>query len=132
MSYQFNEEDFDFLTEDEIDDITGMSDLLNLLRSLPDTYISVLDFRRYAEVTSAIARIIKFITDETDVHCIESYFDELLGTTLILSITTDIITISEVQEFCNALSVADTVEITPVSSGAFSVEITFQGVKKPL
>lgn len=57
--------------------------------------------------------------------------DELTGTTLCLDIETSLLAIDSVDKICEALKIADTLEICPLLNGNVSVAMTFQDAWVP-
>lgn len=125
-----NYDEFDFMTDEEIDQITGVDQLLGLLRKLPEEYVSILDFARYKEVTQAIGKIVSIIQKSSDGCTIDQEESGLFSKGINLHIVADIVTTSDLKTLCSALSVASCVEIQPIDGDIFSIDITFDNILK--
>ena len=124
------DENFDFMTDEEIDQITGFDKILDLLRSLPEEYVSVLDIARYKEVSRAIGQIASIIQKSTDRCSIDQEESGLYSKGINLHIVADIITTADIKALCSALSVASYVEIQPINGDMFSIDIKFDNILK--
>jgi len=124
------DENFDFMTDEEIEQITGFDKILDLLRNLPQEYVSILDINRYKEVSKAIAQIAKLLEKSSD----SCYFDQeesgLLSKGINVHVVADIITTSDIKTLCSALSAASSVEIQPINGDIFSIDIKFDNILK--
>lgn len=124
------DENFDFMSDEEIDQITGFDKILDLLRSLPEEYVSVLDIARYKEVSRAIGQIASIIKKSTDRCNIDQEESGLYSKGINLHIVADIITTADIKAFCSALSAASYVEIQPINGDMFSIDIKFDNILK--
>lgn len=124
------DENFDFMSDEEIDQITGFDKILDLLRSLPEEYVSVLDIARYKEVSRAIGQIASIIQKSTDRCSIDQEESGLHSKGINLHIVADIVTTGDIKTLCAALSAASYVEIQPINGDMFSIDIKFDNILK--
>ena len=126
---KLNDEDLEFLSDEEIEDLIGISGLINKLREIPQEYVAVINLPRYAEVVASIKQIAKFIRENADYCDIQVEIDQIVGTSMTVVVTTDLVSVSEINDFCKSLEAATTFEITPVSGNVFSIGLTYEDVK---
>ena len=97
----------------------------------PATIYLVKNKARYAEVMDAIRTICGFATDglnKDGTTFSMPHPDPLLGTSLILEITCDLLVFEDTQKFCAALSKADNFEVRTTNKGKVFIGIVFQDV----
>lgn len=126
---KLNDEDLEFLSDEEIEDLIGISGLINKLREIPQEYVAVINLPRYAEVVASIKQIAKFIRENADYCDIQVEIDQIVGTSMTVVVTTDLVSVSEISDFCKSLEAATTFEIAPVSGNVFSIGLTYEDVK---
>ena len=126
---KFNDEDLEFLSDEEIEDLIGISGLINKLREIPQEYVTVINLPRYAEVVASIKQIVKFIQESAGYCDVQVEIDNIVGTSMTVVISTDLVSVSEISDFCKSLETATTFEITPISGNIFSIGLTYEDVK---
>ena len=88
--------------------------------------------KRHSEVEEAVKEISKLALDCDKDAKIEAIPDDLAGTSLCLTITTNLIVIEEIDTFCTALAKANNFEVCPMVDGSISLGICFEDVWVPV
>ena len=110
----------------------ALSELIRLLKKIPKNAVTMLNVPKYAEVIRSANQIVKFVKEDyPDVEA-SLEFDELTGTTLLLTIVSDGVNIYAIKDFCKALSVASTMDVIPLSDGRIQIGFTYNEVKLPV
>lgn len=112
--------------QDEIDALLSFYE-----EHMPKTVYLMRNKGRYEEIVKAMDDIKKFIeTIESDAT-FEISKDELIGTSLALEVTCTLLSMTEVDQFCDAIKKADSVDITPKTDGNLSVIFGFNDAYVP-
>lgn len=109
-----------------------LQELMSLLGSIPKNTVTMLDIPKYADAIRSITQIIKFVKEDFPEAEANIAFDELTGTTLILTIVTEGVNVYAVKDFCSALSVASTMDIVPLNDGKVQIGFAYRKVKIPV
>lgn len=105
--------------------------LKELANLLPKEYVTVINPPRYLEALKTVEKLTKLF--ENDAHMIvDTYLDPLVGTSLCVSIQTNMISITKMDAFCEALSHADTFSIDALTNRDFEIGLTFEDVAIPI
>ena len=99
---------------------------------MPKTAYLMKNPERYLEVEEAVKEISKLALDCDEGAKIEAIPDDLTGTSLCLTITTNLIVIEEIDTFCSALAKANNFEVCPMVDGSVSLGICFENVWIPV
>lgn len=78
---------------------------------------------RFDEIMTAIEEIKTFISDIEDSATFKVEPDSLTGSMLALTIVCTLLTVIETDKFCDTIKKADTIDITPLTTG--DLQITF-------
>lgn len=101
------------------------------IEHMPKTVYLVKNKGRYEEVVKAMDDIKTFIeTIEPDAK-FEISKDELIGTSVGLEVTCTLLSLTEVDQFCDAIRKADSIDIMPKTNGDLSVIFGFNDVYVP-
>jgi glutaredoxin-related protein len=112
--------------QDEIDALLSFYE-----EHMPKTVYLMRNKGRYEEIVKAMDDIKKFIeTIESDAT-FEISKDELIGTSLALEVTCTLLSMTEVDQFCDAIKKADSIDITPKTDGNLSVIFGFNDAYVP-
>lgn len=112
--------------QDEIDALLSFYE-----EHMPKTVYLMRNKGRYEEIVKAMDDIKKFIeTIESDAT-FEISKDELIGTSLALEVTCTLLSMTEVDQFCDAIKKADSIDITPKTAGNLSVIFGFNDAYVP-
>lgn len=112
--------------QDEIDALLSFYE-----EHMPKTVYLMRNKGRYEEIVKAMDDIKKFIeTIESDAT-FEISKDELIGTSLALEVTCALLSMTEVDQFCDAIKKADSIDITPKTDGNLSVIFGFNDAYVP-
>lgn len=112
--------------QDEIDALLSFYE-----EHMPKTVYLMRNKGRYEEIVKAMDDIKKFIeTIESDAT-FEISKDELIGTSLALEVTCTLLSMTEVDQFCDAIKKADSIDITPKTDGNLSVRFGFNDAYVP-
>lgn len=112
--------------QDEIDALLSFYE-----EHMPKTVYLMRNKGRYEEIVKAMDDIKKFIeTIESDAT-FEISKDELIGTSLALEVTCTLLSMTEVDPFCDAIKKADSIDITPKTDGNLSVIFGFNDAYVP-
>lgn len=112
--------------QDEIDVLLSYYE-----KHMPETVYLMRNKGRYEEIVKAMDDIKKFIeTIEPDAK-FEISKDELVGTSLALEVTCTLLSMTEVDQFCDAIKKADSIDITPKTNGDLSVIFGFENAYIP-
>ena len=98
---------------------------------MPKTAYLMLNKERYDEATAAIKEICEMAQLYDKDAKFDIHKDDLVGTSLNLSITSDLFVIDMIDKFCDSLRVANTFEVNPLTNGKISISMTFQNVYIP-
>ena len=119
----YEENDLFQESEDAIDQ------LLDLIGNIPQNVVTMLNIPKYAEAVRSISKIVKFVKEDFPDAKASVEFDGLTGTTLILTIITDGMNVCAVKDFCEALSVASTMDVVPLDDGKVQIGFTYRKIK---
>lgn len=86
---------------------------------------------RYDKIVAAMQDIQNYIVSIEDDAEFKVSKDEVIGTTLILEVTCTLLSLSEVEQFCDAIRKADTIDFTPLANGDLSVMFGFNNAYIP-
>ena len=112
--------------QDEIDALLSFYE-----EHMPKTVYLMRNKGRYEEIVKAMDDIKKFIeTIESDAT-FEISKDELIGTSLALEVTCTLLSMTEVDQCCDAIKKADSIDITPKTDGNLSVIFGFNDAYVP-
>lgn len=112
--------------QDEIDALLSFYE-----EHMPKTVYLMRNKGRYEEIVKAMDDIKKFIeTIESDAT-FEISKDELIGTSLALEVTCTLLSMTEVDQFYDAIKKADSIDITPKTDGNLSVIFGFNDAYVP-
>ena len=112
--------------QDEIDALLSFYE-----EHMPKTVYLMRNKGRYEEIVKAMDDIKKFIeTIESDAT-FEISKDELIGTSLALEVTCTLLSMTGVDQFCDAIKKADSIDITPKTDGNLSVIFGFNDAYVP-
>ena len=106
-----------------------LEELMSLLGSIPKNTVTMLNIPKYADAIRSITQIVKFVKEDFSEAEANVAFDELTGTTLILTIVTEGVNIYAIKDFCSALSAASTMDIVPLNDGKVQIGFTYRKVK---
>ena len=106
-----------------------LDELMALLGNIPKNTVTRLNIPKYADAIRSITQIVKFVKEDFPEAETSIDFDELTGRTLILTIITEGVNIYAIKDFCEALSVASTMDIVPLNDGKVQVGFTYRKVK---
>lgn len=123
-------ENFDFMTDEEIDQITGFDKVLELLQKLPEKYVTVLDVARYKAVAQAVEQIAQIMQKSAGRCSVDSEESGMYSKGINIHIVADTITVSDIKAFCAALSPASCLDVQPISGDMFSIDIKFDNILK--
>lgn len=98
---------------------------------MPKTVHLMRNKGRYEEIVNAMDDITKFIKTIENNATFEISKDELLGTSLAFEITCSLLSMTEVDQFCNAIKKADCIDIVPKTDGTLSVTLGFNDAYVP-
>lgn len=117
--------------EDEFNSETdeALNELLGILGNIPKNVVTMLNVPGYVKAIRSITQIVKFVkVDFPDAEATVE-FDGLTGTSLLLTIVTDGVNVYKIKEFCDAVSVASTMDIVPLSDEKVQVGFTYEKIK---
>lgn len=106
-----------------------LEELMALLGGIPKNTVTMLNIPKYADAIRSITQIVKFIKEDFPDAEADVAFDELTGTTLILTMITEGVNIYAIKDFCSALSVASTMDIVPLNDGKVQIGFTYRQAK---
>lgn len=109
-----------------------LDELMALLGSVPKNAVTMLNIPKYADAIRSVTQIVKFVKEDFPEAEAKIDFDELTGTTLLLTIITEGVNIYAIKDFCEALSSASTMDIVPLNDGRVQVGFTYRKVKVPV
>lgn len=119
----YEENDFNPETDE------ALNELMSLLGRIPKNAVTMLNVPRYTEAVRSICQIVKFVkVDFPDAEATVE-FDGLTGTSLLLTIVTDGVNVYKIKEFCDAVSVASTMDIVPLSDEKVQIGFTYEKIK---
>lgn len=98
---------------------------------MPKKVYLVRNGSRYVEITGAMRDIETAINAATYDAVFNVESDELTGTTLALEVECDLLAITEVEQFCNAIRTSDSIDIVPLTNGNLSVVFGFNDAYIP-
>ena len=105
--------------------------LFALLDQMPKNVVLLLNLPRFKEVQLAITKIVKIAcADDPDAE-VKMEFDSLTGTTLLLEITADVVSIRKTKDFAQALTVTNTMSAEALRDGRVRLGFTFHDVRLP-
>ena len=93
---------------------------------MPKTVYLMKNPDRYPVVEKAVREIAEMAQVCDSDAKIEIEPDELTGSSLCLTITSNLFVIDEIDKFCAALKEADTFEACPLTNGNVSISMTFE------
>lgn len=106
-----------------------LDDLRGILSKLPKNTVTMLNMPKYTEAMRSVMQIIKFVRKDFPDAEVDLKFDEWTGTTLILTIVAEGMNIYAVKEFCEAISVASTMDVVPLDDGKIQIGFTYRKMK---
>ena len=106
---------------DEIDALISMVE-----KKMSDTVYLMRNPERYDVIVSAMSELKKYITTIEDDATFEVMRTGLVGEDLSLDVTCALLSISEVDGFCSAIKVADTIDVEPLSNGDLHIVFGFR------
>lgn len=112
--------------QDEIDALLSFYE-----EHMPKTVYLMRNKGRYEEIVKAMDDIKKFIETIESGATFEISKDELIGTSLALEVTCTLLSMTEVDQFCDAIKKADSIDITPKTDGNLSVIFGFNDAYVP-
>lgn len=112
----------------EMDD--ALEELMDLLRKLPKNVLLMADPKRYAEAVKSANVIVSFVKEDYPSAEVRMDFDELTGSSLLLTIVTSGANFYDIQDFCKAIAPANTMDIEPRSDGKIEIGFTYEDVRK--
>ena len=105
----------------------GIDVLLEIYEEhMPETVYLTRNKGRYEEIVKAMDDIKKFIETIESSATFKISKDELDGTSLALEVTCTLLSMTEVDLFCNAIKKADSIDIMPLTDGNLSVTFGFK------
>lgn len=111
------------------DEITKLLEVYEAL--MPKTVYLMRNKGRYEEIVKDMDEIKRFIsTIEPDAEFSISK-DELIGTSLGLEVVCTLFSMTEVDQFCDVIKKADSIDITPRTDGMLSVIFGFNDAYVP-
>ncbi len=113
--------------KDEIDALIAVYEA-----HMPKTVYLMRNPGRYEQVVNAMDEIKSYISSIEESATFKITKDELVGTSLIMEVTCTLLSLSEVDQFCNAIKQADTIDFTPLASGDLSVMFGFNNAYIPV
>lgn len=122
------EEEFELSPEVE----AALDELMGELRRLPKQAMLMADPKRYAEAVksaNAIAAAVKQDYPEAEVKL---EFDQLTGSSLLLTIITEGANIYDIKKFCEAIAPTDTMDIEPRNDGKVEIGFLYKKVRRPM
>lgn len=122
------EEEFELSPEVE----AALDELMGELRRLPKQAMLMADPKRYAEAVksaNAIATAVKQDYPEAEVKL---EFDQLTGSSLLLTIITEGANIYDIKKFCEAIAPTDTMDIEPRNDGKVEIGFLYKKVRRPM
>lgn len=126
----YENEDFDFEDMD-LDEDPILEDLMEKLRRIPRNTMLVLNLPKYAEAQKAIVSLKEIaIRDYPDAE-FEVEFDNLTGTSLCFRIRAFGLNVYDTEKFSSAVSIADTIDIVPLSDEEVEIGFTFRKIRIP-
>ncbi len=111
---------------DEIDALLAVYEEL-----MPKTVYLMRNKERYDEIIQAIKDIRDYISSIESDAKFKVEKDPLVGCHLSLEVTCTLLSIMEVDKFCNAIKKADGIEIVPLTNGDISISFGFQDAYVP-
>lgn len=109
----------------------AIEELLETLGNIPKQSITMLSMPRYVEAVKSISKIIKFVKEDCPDAQIKVDFDELTGSSLLLTIIADEFNIYKIKDFCAAIAPANTMSIIPRLDEKLEIGFSYEGVKVP-
>lgn len=105
--------------------------LIEFMASLPQPIVKIINPIRYLTMMESAYNLRSMLADEHEVGEINVQIDEmfLLGA---VSVVLDNFSVSNVPKLLKVLEAADCFEVYPLTNGKVQVDLTFQGVLKPL
>lgn len=119
----YEEDDFNSETDE------ALSELLGIFGNIPKNVVTMLNVPGYVKAMRSITQIVKFVKVDFPDADVTVSFDDLTGTSLLLTIVTDGVNIYKIKEFCDAISVASTMDIVPLSGEKVQVGFTYEKIK---
>lgn len=122
------EEEFELSPEVE----AALDELMGELRRLPKQAMLMADPKRYAEAVksaNAIAAAVKQDYPEAEVKL---EFDQLTGSSLLLTIITEGANIYDIKKFCEAIAPTDTMDIEPRNDGKVEIGFLYKKVRRSM
>ena len=98
---------------------------------MPETAYLKKNPNRYPEVEKAVREIASLALDCDSEAKIEIKPDELTGSSLCLTIVSNLIVIDEIDKFCTSLAKADNFEVCPRTDGTVSLGMCFENAWIP-
>lgn len=101
-------------------------------KHMPNKVCLMKNPKRYHEVKKAINKISDFVLSVDGKAKVSAKPDELTGTCLCLEITTDLIVVDAIDNFCDAISKANAFEICSLRNGKVFFGLTFEDAWMPV
>lgn len=111
---------------DEIDKLISFYE-----EHMPKTVYLQRNGKRYDEIVEAMRSIQDFIATIEDSATYKVSKDELIGTSLSLDVVCTLLSLTEVDQFCDAIKKADSIDITPLTDGSLSIIFGFNDAYIP-
>ena len=105
--------------------------LESYVKLMPKTVYLVKNKDKYPTIEKAVREISDMALSIDNEAKIKIKPDELTGTTMCLTITTNVFVVDMIDKFCDLLKEASTFEACPLTNGMLSVSITFQDAWVP-
>lgn len=111
---------------DEIDALISVIE-----KKMPDTVYLMRNPERYDTIVSAMGELRNYIATIEDDATFKVTRAGLVGEDLALDVTCTLLAISEVDRFCNAIKVADTIDVEPLTNGDLHIVFGFKHAYVP-
>ena len=106
-----------------------LNELLNILGNIPKNVATMLNVPGCVKEMQSIAQIVKLVKVDFPDAEVTVEFDGLTGTSLLLTIVTEGVNIYKIKDFCDAVSVASTMDVVPLSDEKVQVGFTYEKIK---
>ncbi len=100
-------------------------------KHMPATVYLMRNPERYDKIAKAMEELKSFIDSIEDSATFSITKDELIGTSITLEVRCDLISFTEVDQFCSAIKMVDSIDIVPTDDGRLSVVFGFNDAYIP-
>lgn len=115
-----------FSTDDSLTELIEIYD-----KVMPEKVCLMKNPERYHVVANAVSKIGKMAISHDKDSKIEITRDDLTGSSVCMSIITDLFVVEDINGFCDALREANTFEANPRTDGKIQIGLVFEDVWRP-